>query len=164
VKRSFILAAALGAALTLQACNGGSSSTAPPPAFPNVSGDYKGTLQDSALGSGSSSATFSQNGAAAGGTIVTTVGAKTVDAAISLTVSPNNSVLGSIVIDAPPEPSGTCTFSTSGTYDPATNVLSGTYTAVTNCSGVTGSYTLTQQCSDTVTNPMERRTMGVPKC
>ncbi|HZT12977.1 MAG TPA: hypothetical protein VFA29_09240 [Candidatus Baltobacteraceae bacterium] len=163
MKLSLITALALGAALALQACNGGSSST-PAPSLANLSGDYKGTLQDSALGSGSSSATLSQNGAAVGGTIVTTAGAKTVNAAISLTVSPNGSVLGSIVIDAPPEPSGTCTFSTSGTYDPTTSVLSGTYTAVTNCSGVTGSYTLTQQCSDTVTNPMQRRTMGVPKC
>ena len=162
-RASAVAAIAVAAALGVQGCNSGSSA-GPAPTIPNLSGDYTGTLADSGLGSGASTATFSQNGTALGGTIVTTLGGKAVNAAISVTVSPNNSVIGSIVIDSPPEPGATCTFSTNGSFDPSTNVLTGTYTAVTNCSGVTGSYTLTQQCYDTVTNPFDRRTMGIHKC
>ena len=52
----------------------------------------------------------------------------------------------------------TCTFSTSGNYNPATAVLSGSYSAVTNCAGDSGTYSLTQQCTDTITSVRHRDT------
>lgn len=147
------------AALALTACNG-STATAPP-AIANISGDYTGSVQDSQSGSENVTGTLAQNGSSAGGSITSTP-AGSLYAHFAYTVSPNNSMSGAIVID---ETSGTtCTFSTSATYDPSTNVITGNYTAVTNCSGETGSYSLTQQCTDTVTNPSARRLFGVPKC
>ena len=150
------------ALLVITGCNGSTNAApAPAPAISNLSGDYTGTLSDTSLGSGSATATLAQNGASAGGTIVATIAPSTVNAHLSLSISTSNSVTGAIVID---EASATCTFSTTGTYNPSTNVLSGTYTAVSNCSGDTGNYSLTQQCTDTVTNPTARRKMGVIKC
>jgi hypothetical protein len=58
----------------------------------------------------------------------------------------------------------TCTFSTTGTYNSATAVLSGSYSAVTNCTGDTGTYSLTQQCTDTVTSGRRRDGTGVVAC
>lgn len=62
-------------------------------------------------------------------------------------------------------PSGTtCTFKITGTYannGTTSAVLSGSYTAVTNCTGDTGTFTLTQQCTDTVTSG-ERRVNVFP--
>ena len=58
----------------------------------------------------------------------------------------------------------TCTFSTTGTYNSATAVLSGSYSAVTNCAGDTGTYSLTQQCTDTITSVRRRDGTGVVAC
>jgi len=57
----------------------------------------------------------------------------------------------------------TCTYSTTGTYSPSTNVLSGSFAAVTNCAGDTGAYSLTQLCHDTVASRIEHP-FGTPKC
>ena len=65
---------------------------------------------------------------------------------------------GAIVVDY--SNGTTCTFSTNATYNSTTNVLSGSYTAVTNCTGDSGTFSLTQQCSDTVTG-IDRR-MSLP--
>jgi hypothetical protein len=88
----------------------------------------------------------------------------TITAQMSLTLSNANSVSGSIVVDY--ANGTTCTDSTTGTYSnngSSTAVLSGTYTAVTNCTGDTGSYTLNQQCTDTITS-IDRRFTYPPKC
>jgi hypothetical protein len=42
-------------------------------------------------------------------------------------------------------------------------VITGSYSAVTNCSGQSGTYSLTQECSDTVTS-VGRRPMTTPRC
>ncbi len=92
---------------------------------------------------------------------MTIAGTPATNAQIALAIASDNSLSGAIVIDYP---SGTtCTFSTSGTYNTTTSVITGSYSAVTNCSGQSGTYSLTQQCTDTVTNAVRRR-MTTPKC
>jgi hypothetical protein len=149
----------IAASLALAGCTSGSTATSPP-VPPNISGDYTGTFQDTLDGSGTASATFAQTGTSAGGTITVATSSATLSAQTSLTLVASNSFTGAIVIDYP---SGTqCTFSTNGTYNPNTNVVSGSLNAVTNCTGATGSYTLTQQCSATATSAEERTTLGFP--
>jgi hypothetical protein len=151
-----ILAAAV---IVLSGCNGSSSS--PPAAIPNISGDYVGSVQDSVLGAAAVTGTLAQHGGSAGGGLVLTAGSATQNVAYSVVVDSSNAISGTMVEDLA---SGTtCTFSTSGNYNPSTNQISGSYTAVTNCSGQNGTYTLTQQCFDTVTS-LHRRTMTILKC
>ncbi|HEV3155104.1 MAG TPA: hypothetical protein VGZ02_14945 [Candidatus Baltobacteraceae bacterium] len=156
----FTAALFTAAALLLTACNG-STSTAPP-APPNVSGDYTGSVQDAQMGSGNVTGTLAQHGNSAGGAMTMPVSGGTLNFQMSLALSPNNSMSGSIVVNLPNN-GPACTFSTTATYDPTNNVISGTYTAVSNCAGDTGSYTLNQQCVDTATS-VGRRTMGLHKC
>lgn len=154
-------AAATVALLTFAGCNSTSSSVVP--AQPtNLSGDYTGTVQDSVGGTGDATATLAQHGTSAGGAISDVEGGGTITFQADLSISASNSVSGAMVVDygggGP-----TCTYSTTGTYDPGTNVLSGSYSAVTNCSGESGTYALTQACHDTITGS-DRRTLGNPKC
>jgi hypothetical protein len=152
-----VSALAVFACIALAGC---SSGTVVPPSYTNISGDYTGTVQDAQGGSGTATATFAQHGSSVGGAITIAQASATVVAQTTLTISTTNSVSGAMVIDYA---SGTqCTFSTSGTYDPNSNVLSGTYTAVTNCTGDTGSYSLTQKCSATATSAADRRALGLP--
>jgi hypothetical protein len=149
---------ALAGCFALAACHSGTAT--PPLAAPsNISGDYIGTMQDAQGGGGTATAAFAQHGFTAGGAITDTENTATITAQVSLTITRSNSVSGAIVIDH--ADGTTCTFSTTGTYDTSTNVLSGSYSAVTNCAGDTGTYSLTQQCTDTVTS-VDRRTMGLP--
>lgn len=150
----------MGAMLALAACNGGGSGSTPA-AVPNISGDYIGTLQDAQAGSGNAAGTLAQHGGSAGGSISAALPAGSQAYQLSLSVTASNAFTGSIVIDK--LDGTTCTFRTNGSYDPAANVISGAYTAVTNCSGDTGTYTLTQECLDTVTSE-KRRPMGLAHC
>lgn len=153
--------------LLLAGCHSSSNPTPTPTATPqlaNMSGDYTGTITDSvAANSGTvNAALLAQHGGNAGGVIVNTTPGGNVNMAMSLSVNSANAVSGAIAVDYPG--GTTCTFSVTGTYTntgspPAT--LNGNYTAVTNCAGETGSFALTQQCSDTVT-ASDRRTMTVP--
>ena len=154
VARGFALAGCFASA----ACNSGTASV-PLAAISNISGDYSGTMHDAQGGSGTATATFAQHGSSAGGAITDTEAGATITAQVSLTIARSNVVSGAMVIDY--ADGTTCTFRTSGTYDAGTNVLSGSYSAVTNCAGDTGTYSLTQQCIDTVTSG-DRRTMGIP--
>jgi hypothetical protein len=146
----------VAALLALTACN---SSTSPSPTSTpqptNISGDYSGTMQDAQAGTGNATGTLAQHGNNAGGAMTFTPGSGALTAQFSLTISGSNAVSGAMVIDYP---SGTtCTFSTTGSYNSSTNVLNGSYTAKTNCAGDTGTYTLTQQCTDTITSATRRR-------
>ena len=138
-----------------------SSSVQPPLAFSNISGDYSGTVTDSVGGTGNATATLAQHGNTAGGAITDVETGGTVVAQLSLTITTGNSTSGAMVVDY----SGgtTCTYQTSGSYNPGTNVLSGSYSAISNCSGETGTYTLTQLCHDTVTSGVAHP-FGNPKC
>lgn len=156
-----LLAFVLAPALVLSGCNGGGTSSTPPAQPSNLSGDYVGSVQDSATGTSAATATFAQHGSTAGGTLTTTVAGNPLNAQVTFAIASSNAITGSMVID---EPDGTtCSFSTSGSYNAAANVLNGTYTAVTNCTGQHGTYTLTQQCTDTITS-VDRRTMGLTPC
>ena len=134
----------------------GSASVAPTPSPANISGDYSGTVQDAQGGNGSATATLAQTGSTAGGTITVKEATQTVSAQISLALTSSDAVSGSMVIDF--SNGTTCTFSTSGNYNAATAVLSGSYSAVTNCAGDSGTYSLTQQCTDTITSVRHRDT------
>jgi hypothetical protein len=163
------LLATLGAcAVVLAACGGGTTSTpatpTPSPSISNISGDYTGTMQDAQSGSGSATATLAQNGNNAGGAMTSTLTGATLTPQISLTIDSSNNLKGAMVIDYPN--GNTCTFTTSGTYannGTSSAIINATYTAVTGCTGDTGSYVLNQQCTDTVT--AERKAMAFPvKC
>jgi len=155
--------ASLAVVVALTACNSGTTnSVAPIVPTANISGDYSGTMQDAQHGSGSATATLAQHNATAGGTITDVQIGGTVTAQISLAIAATNAISGTMVIDY--AGGTTCTFSTVGTYDPNTGALSGSYTAVTNCSGDSGTYSLTQQCTDTVTTQMRKLNGVISPC
>lgn len=145
----------LAGCMTLAGCNNSSSPSPAPtstPSLSNISGDYAGTTQDSQGGAGTATATLAQNGSNAGGAIAITQTSGTLTAQISLTLTASNTVSGAMVVDY--ANGTTCTFTTTGTYtnNGTTAALNGSYKAVTNCAGDTGTYALTQQCTDTVTS------------
>ncbi len=130
--------------LVLSACNSSnngpfispSPSPTPTPGPANVSGDYTGTIQDSANGAGTVTGTFAQQGTNAGGSLTITSASVTTTADVSFAIAAGGALRGAIVIDYP---SGTtCTFSTTATYNFTTNVIAGTYSAVSGCSGQSG--------------------------
>ena len=164
--RGALFSAGVLTLIALVALNGCSSgSVAPAASTPqpsNISGDYSGTMQDAQGGSGTASATLAQTGTTAGGTITVKETGQTIAAQISLAMTSSDSVSGSMVIDF--ANGTTCTFSTTGNYNSTTAVLSGSYTAVTNCTGDSGTYSLTQQCTDTITSARHRDTTGIAEC
>ena len=151
------------ALIALSGCSGSVAPATSTPQPSNISGDYSGTMQDAQSGSGTATTTLAQHGATAGGAIAAQLAKATLTAQISLTITSSNAVSGAMVVDYPNN-GPTCTFSTTGTYDTSTNVLSGSYTAVTNCAGDTGTYSLTQQCTDTVTSRDRRMVGGITAC
>ncbi len=161
--RLFARTAALMAAacVALAGCSSPSTPSVSTPS--NISGDYSGTMQDALGGAGTATATFAQHGANAGGAITDVESSTTLTAQVSLTISSSNNVSGTMVIDYPNN-GPTCTFKTTGTYATSTHVLSGSYTAVTNCTGDTGTYSLVQQCTDTVTSGYRRMLGGILAC
>lgn len=143
----------------------GRASVPMPQRLSNISGDYVGTVQDAQGGSGNAKATLAQHDGDAGGAVKDKEANATLSVDVSITITSSNSTSGALVIDFPPLRSGpVCTFSTTGTYDPNTGILSGSYTAVTGCSGDTGTYSLTQQCHDTVVTGALPRRMNNPHC
>lgn len=141
-----IVIAALVATLGLTACTSTNNSTpAPVPtvAPQNISGDYSGTLTDAQAGKGNATATLAQTGSNAGGAIAVTAGATTTSYQLSVALNATNGITGNMVTDLP---TTQCSFSVTGSFDASTNVLSGSYTAVSGCSGDTGTFSLTQTC------------------
>jgi hypothetical protein len=123
-----------------------------------MSGDFGGTMQDSQSGAGTATATFAQHGNNVGGSITFTRASGTVTAETSFTIATTNAISGGLVIDYP---SGTqCTYTTTGSFDPNAGVLSGTFTAVSNCIGDAGSYSLTQSCTAQETSSDRRSAMA----
>lgn len=159
-RRVFPSALALVGCIGLAACNGSTSSPVTPQTGSNISGDYSGTMNDAQGGSGSATATLAQHGTTAGGAITATEGASTVTAQVSLGIDSSNAFTGAMIIDY--TSGATCTFKTSGTYNTGTYTLNGSYTAVTGCSGDTGTYALSQQCTDTVTSSERRPQLAPP--
>jgi hypothetical protein len=163
-RKTVVLLAAIFA-MVLAGCNTGSSSSPATPAPPtNISGDYSGTVTDSVAGASNATATFAQTGYDAGGAVTFTPTSGTLTGQMSITINTSNAVSGAMVIDFPNN-GPTCSFSVTGTYSTSTNVLSGSYSAVTNCSGESGTFSLTQQCTDTVASHIRReKTGGIAPC
>lgn len=160
-RASFLLATAVAVCLT--GCENGSGYSTAPAGPANISGDYSGTITDSVAGTGNANGTLAQSGNQAGGQIAFSPasGAQTLD--VSLTIDASNAISGAMVVDYATAP--TCTFKVTGNYANATGVLSGAYTAVTNCSGESGTFSLTQQCTDTITDHARRdHTVGTTPC
>lgn len=156
--RTSALAGAVAALLLNSGCNG-SSPSSPVPSIANISGDYTGTLEDGTAGTLTASAVLAQHGSAAGGSLSLT-GAVTLVAAVSFSVSSTNALSGAIVED---KAGNACTLSVTGNYNPGSFQITGSYQAVSGCAGETGTFTLNQQCVDTVT-AIERRPMGLAHC
>jgi hypothetical protein len=151
------IALAAAAAVALAACS--KSATPSVVTYANISGDYSGSIT-SGGSTTSVTGTLAQHGNAAGGNI-TSATSPAQTASLSLVISTANALSGTI--QSYDSTGSLCTFSTTGTYanNGVTASISGSYTAVTNCSGQSGTYALTQLCTDTVTN-VYRRPMTVP--
>jgi hypothetical protein len=145
--------------VALSGCTSSNPAPTPTPSPPNLSGDYAGTMTDSVAGTGSAAGTLAQTGNTVGGTIAFSPASGTLDPSLSLKVATSDAVSGAMVIDYPNN-GPTCSYSVTGTYDANTGVLSGSYSAVTNCSGESGTFSLTQQCTDTITGHVRRAKVG----
>lgn len=160
VKFGRAVAFAMAACIGIAGCSSSNSPAPTPTATPaptNISGDYTGTLNDAQNGNGTASAVLAQTGSYAGGA-VTAVGTKTLTYQTALTLNSNNGVTGNMVVDFP-NTGPQCSFSVTGTFNASTNVLSGNYTAVSGCSGDTGTFSLTQNCVATPSaGPRQRMT------
>ncbi|HEV7180299.1 MAG TPA: hypothetical protein VGN11_10510 [Candidatus Baltobacteraceae bacterium] len=126
---------------------GGSNSGLPgnPQTVPQTGGEYIGTAADSAFGNGTAAVTLSQTASSIGGTLTETFGSTTISNALAITISFSGDVSGNGVATVN---GASCGFNVTGAYDPATGALTGKYASYSGCSGQTGSFTLTQQCTD----------------
>jgi hypothetical protein len=147
--------AVIAVSIILASCSSGSVT---PITYTNMSGDFGGSMSDAQAGPGTATATFAQHGNNVGGSITIVRSSGTVTAETSFTISSSNTIAGSLVIDYPTQQ---CTYTTTGSFDPNADVLTATYTAVTNCAGDTGSFSLTQQCSATATTGEARKSASI---
>lgn len=149
----------LGAIVALAACNSNNGSTTPTvaPTPLKIAGEYTGTVTDSVAGAGTAAVTLSQTGAAVGGTLDFTFGATTVANALAMNVTPAGSLSGTALAQIN---GATCAFALTGTYNASTNVISGNYSASSGCTGQSGTYSLTQQCTDPA-SAIYRRPMAI---
>jgi hypothetical protein len=138
----------LAAALVLSACNNSNSSGAAPTA-PPASGEFTGSMTDSVFGKGTADLTLTQTVSSLGGSITETFGSKALSGSASIAIDFNGNLTGSVVTDAGPSQSA-CGYYMTGTYDQSSGNLSGQYSAYSGCNSETGTFALTQQC----TNPL----------
>jgi hypothetical protein len=160
-----VLAYAL-AGVALTACGGAGTSPnlaaqaqmAPPliaidAGMPNLSGEYAGTVSDSLYGSGQSDAELVQYQNAVGGTTILEFAGSTVfidpDAFLfkgtTLTGTAEGATLSGVL----------CTMSETATY--SDGHLTGSYKAVSGCSGESGSFTMKEACKYVPNPPLEQR-------
>lgn len=108
----------------------------------NLSGQYVGKFMDVAYGTGKAKASYTQYQNAVGGILTIKYSNSTLATSVVLTAN-GSSTNGTTLALA----SGSyCTFSTAGTYDPKTGVMSGSYQAVHGCTGNGGTFSLRQKC------------------
>lgn len=149
----FLFSASVAIALTACATNSVSNvpgsatgSQAAPAAvtIQNDSGQFSGTVQDSALGTGSASASLAQDESVVGGVVnVSYSGSNNVSYSFAAKTKDGLSLGGAQVASLA---SGVCSLSVTATYDTTKHVLSGTYKAANGCTGVTGTFSLTKEC------------------
>jgi hypothetical protein len=147
------------AALSLSACGGQSVTLASAPL--DLAGQYTGTATDSVFGSANASTTLTESGTTLTGTIAltSTTSNATLSQLVSWTVASGYTISGTANVAG-----SQCSFSSTGVYDTSTNVLSGKYSAVSGCSGETGTFSLTQQCTNPVSDALRRRLARPASC
>jgi len=107
----------------------------------NVSGEYAGTIDDNQQGKTAATAALAQYGDGVGGPFTIGTGSSLLVSSIAFTLDGKN-LSGTLV-----KPGTTvCSFSTSATYNGSKRRLSGSYYAISGCSGEQGTYTLKRKC------------------
>ena len=144
--RTMSLAGLFVAIVAFSGCNGNSGSTTPT-APVQTAGEYTGTATDSVFGNGTAAVTLSQKASSIGGTLNTTFGTTTIANALAVTIDGSGNLSGSAVATVNPS-QPTCGFTVTGTYNSSTGALNGSYAAYSGCASETGTFTLTQQCTD----------------
>lgn len=159
--RGLTASLALSGALIVNGCSSSTQSVPLTPQLTNIAGEYIGTVQDSVAGAESAATTLAEHGPSIGGSLVLTAGTTTSNEAVAWTLTTANTLSGSGSMDVN---GATCTFSMTGAYNPANNQISGSYTAVNGCAGRTGTYTLTQQCSNPTASARRRPSTVTVSC
>lgn len=137
-----------------------------PPAINGIAGEFKGTVNDSALGKGKTDFQLSQIvGGQAGGSMTLTFGKSTkVSSAVALDASSIKKISGNAVAllgSTPP-----CTLNLTAKFDRKTYTLTGSYKAFNNCApGQKGSFSAKEQCYYVVAKPLanDLRPRAFPK-
>lgn len=108
----------------------------------NLSGQYAGTVKDSVDGSGKAKASVAQYKSALGGSesIAYALGSMKASLVSSVDVKALN---GTTVVVSK---GVVCSFSTTATYATKTRLLTGSYHAVSGCTGEKGTFRLKHQC------------------
>lgn len=108
----------------------------------NLSGQYRGKFIDNTNGTGRAKASYAQFKSGVGGALTIKYASSSVASSVALNIS-GSGVDGTTIMTTGPS---YCTYSTTATYDPTHNVLSGTYAPVHGCTGGGGSFTLHHLC------------------
>ncbi len=155
------LALFTSAAFLLAACSSDHVSLPANGAY-DLAGQYTGTATDSALGSGTASTTLAETGSTLSGTVtLLAASGASLTQNVTWTIGSNYALSGTTTI--PQSGGGSCTFASSGQYSTSTFAITGSYTATSGCTGETGTFTLTQQCTNPATPAeSERRILTRP--
>lgn len=172
--RSRSVAVLVAGAFTLAACSADrqssfapSSSTAAAAAAAgenagvlNVAGEYAGSVNDGSV-SGHARGSISQFGASAGGPIAFTLASKKRANAAAVTLDSDGSMRGTMVATVAQV---ACTFKLSASYDDSKHVLSGSFRAVHECSGDSGTFSLKERCYYVLRADIRRDIGGLKPC
>lgn len=173
--RSRTLVALAACALALAGCNADRQSSFSPtsssdavaaPALVgagqlNVAGQYAGRVDGGALGNGHARGSISQFGDSVGGPLAYTFASGKRANAAAATLQSDGSMHGTMVATV-----GTvaCTFKFSANYDKSTHKLSGSYRAVHECSGDSGTFSLDEKCYYVLRSDIRRDIGGLMPC
>lgn len=125
----------------------------------NVAGQYAGSVNDGSL-SGRARASISQYGGSVGGPIAYAFPSQKRANSAAGTLQ-GSSLRGTMVATVG---SVACTFKFSATYDNSTHTLSGSYRAVHDCSGDSGTFTLNEKCYYVLRAEIRRDVGGLKPC
>jgi hypothetical protein len=137
------LALTVAASFALSACSGGGVFTQANPSDV-LSGQYAGSATDNIYGTLTATTTLAEAGRTLYGTVslVSATGASSTQA-VTFAIGSAYDLSGTIT-------AGTCTFSSTGSFDTSSNVLSVSYASKSGCAGESGTLTLTQLCTNPV--------------
>lgn len=108
----------------------------------NLTGQYAGSVSDSALGTGTAVANFAGLAGSLGGYLGFTFGSATYTNVVS-SYGSWGGVAGVFVATVA---SNACTFAFKASYNSSSFQLNGKYKAINGCSGENGTFSVTQQC------------------